>query len=218
MYIPNLGGNQMTELSKADAIALTKKAHLHFDVFYSTLLQIHRGNGHKLLGYGNWADYMKAEFDVGTSEAYRKLREATLKEQIPAGDDVKKKHLRQLISFPEDYRLPIWAFSKSYSEREQIELTGSVVKACGERFVELVTTGGTSVNGESLAMDAALTEELYEVQQRQKSHMKEREYIVRGYQLEYGQLWDVLQDAPDTKYLYGQKVRITVWIDDEAKS
>ncbi|KKL49297.1 hypothetical protein LCGC14_2316950, partial [marine sediment metagenome] len=74
------------------------------------------------------------------------------------------------------------------------ELTGSVVKICGERFTEIVNTGGISVNGESLALDAALTEELYEAQQRQKSHMAEREYIIRGWEISFDLLESLLSE------------------------
>jgi hypothetical protein len=210
------------QLSKADAIALTQKAHLHFDVFYSTLLQLYRGNGHILMGYQNWPEFMKAEFDVNRSEAYKKLQQATVKERLPEGDEPQTKHLRQLVSFPDEYQVSIWRLSKSYAAREQIELTGSVVKACGERFVELVTTGGTSVNGESLAMDAALTEELYEGHQRQKSHMKEREYIFKSWSISFGMLKALFSPGmhefefpPLDDFVH---IKVTAWIDDEAKS
>lgn len=212
----------MNALSKADAIALTKKAALHMNVFYDTLNSIYKGGGHIIMGYKNWPTYMKAEFDVGRSEAYRRLQEATLHESLPAGGVApEKKHLRQLLPFDKDHQVAIWEFAVSYAKREQIELTGSVVKICGERFTEIVNTGGVSVNGESLALDAALTEELYEAQQRQKSHMAEREYIVKGLPMYFTDLWNTpvhtsANEQLANKLRPGSKVRVTVWLDTDA--
>ncbi len=204
-------------LSKADAIALTKKAALYMNVFYDTLNSIYKGGGHIIMGYKNWPTYMKAEFDVGRSEAYRRLQEATLHESLPAGGVApEKKHLRQLLPFHKDHQVAIWEFAVSYAKREQIELTGSVVKICGERFTEIVNTGGISVNGESLALDAALTEELYEAQQRQKSHMKEREYIVKGGVSNFEDLTSHIPSTLWDQYDWAAIVRYTIWIDSDA--
>ena len=210
----------MNTLSKADAIALTKKAALHMNVYYDTLNIIYKGGGHIIMGYKNWPAYMKAEFDVGRSEAYRRLQEATLHESMPAGGVApEKKHLRQLLPFHKEHQVAIWEFAVSYAKREQIELTGSVVKICGERFTEIVNTGGVSVNGESLALDAALTEELYEAQQRQKSHMAEREYIFKSWRIRYSVLSDIfagLNHEFEYQLDKDAMVKITAWIDTEA--
>ena len=209
----------MTPLSRADAFALTKKAKLYMNVYYDTLNDIYKGGGHIIMGYKNWPAYMKAEFDVGRSEAYRRLQEATLHESIPAGGVApEKKHLRQLLPFHKDHQIAIWEFAVSYAKREQIELTGSVVKICGERFTEIVNTGGVSVNGESLALDAALTEELYEAQQRQKSHMRARHYIVRGWDISFGALASLFPGHAhefEHQLEAGALVKFTAWIDAE---
>jgi hypothetical protein len=77
-------------MNRHEARALTHTIKRDLGHVYRNLLALHERRGHEALGYGSWAEYCRAEFDVGKSHAYRLLDAgrvvADIEAQSPMGD------------------------------------------------------------------------------------------------------------------------------------
>ncbi|MBB6011903.1 hypothetical protein HNR59_001248 [Aquamicrobium lusatiense] len=60
-----------TQLTKAEASALTERIRGHIDAAWADITKAYEGKAWKALGYSSWGDYVKAEFDMGRSRAYQ---------------------------------------------------------------------------------------------------------------------------------------------------
>lgn len=73
----------MSDVMDASAArALTDRAKIDAEKLWVTFLDLYRGEAHTALGYSSWADYCKAEFDVGRSRAYELLNAARVAEAL----------------------------------------------------------------------------------------------------------------------------------------
>src|SRR5512133_3331012 len=60
-------------LDMAEARLLTDEVRADATAMWEKLRLLYEGQAHVALGYSSWGDYCAAEFDVGSSQAYRLL-------------------------------------------------------------------------------------------------------------------------------------------------
>jgi hypothetical protein len=60
-------------MDRYEAKAKTDTIKRDLEHIYRGLAEVYRRQGHLALGYGSWAEYCRAEFDVGQSRAYQLL-------------------------------------------------------------------------------------------------------------------------------------------------
>lgn len=71
-----LGHEPGDTLSKADAHEVTAKIKAYAGVAWLLLLEAHKRQAHKAMGYPTWADYVSAEFDMSKSRSYQLISQA----------------------------------------------------------------------------------------------------------------------------------------------
>lgn len=64
------------DLDASEAATLTAKIKAYVGVTWILLSEAHARRADKALGYGSWADYVKAEFDMSRGHAYRLIAHA----------------------------------------------------------------------------------------------------------------------------------------------
>jgi len=60
-------------MDRYEARALTDTVKRDLGHIYRNLVSLYERRGHEALGYGSWAEYCRAEFDVGQSRSYQLL-------------------------------------------------------------------------------------------------------------------------------------------------
>lgn len=65
-----------------EARALTDEVREDAVALWMKLLRLYEGRAHEALGYGNWADYYRAEFGKGKAHAYRLLSAARVYQEV----------------------------------------------------------------------------------------------------------------------------------------
>lgn len=71
-----------TQLTKAEASALTERIRGHIDAAWADITKAYEGKAWKALGYSSWGDYVKAEFNMGRSNSYRLIDQARVIKEI----------------------------------------------------------------------------------------------------------------------------------------
>lgn len=66
------------DLSVEEAQELTEHIRSAADMLYVLVARAHAGKAHIALGYGNFADYVRDEFDISRSRAYQFLNQASV--------------------------------------------------------------------------------------------------------------------------------------------
>ena len=74
----------VTPLSRDEAEQLTNQIRSASEVLWVLLLRAHEGRAWEALGYARWLDYVKAEFDLSRSHAYRLLDAARMERALTA--------------------------------------------------------------------------------------------------------------------------------------
>lgn len=68
----------MQELSRDEAVELTEHIRSTTDVLYVLVARAHAGKAHKVLGYSNFGEYVKAEFNISKSRAYQFINQSEI--------------------------------------------------------------------------------------------------------------------------------------------
>jgi hypothetical protein len=81
-----------TPLDSDQAAKLTATIRNAVDVLYILIFRAHAGKAWQALGYGSWAEYVRAEFDMSRSRSYQILDQARviieIEASVPAGTEV----------------------------------------------------------------------------------------------------------------------------------
>lgn len=64
---------QRSEMTEAEAREITTAIQATATATYILLSKAHEGRAYKAMGYGSWAEYVKAEFDLSASRSYQLL-------------------------------------------------------------------------------------------------------------------------------------------------
>jgi hypothetical protein len=95
-------------MDRYEARAMTDTVKRDLGHVYRNLVTLRERRGHEALGYGSWAEYCRAEFDVGQSHAYRLLDAgrvvADIEAHSPMGESVplpNERIARELAKDPE---------------------------------------------------------------------------------------------------------------------
>lgn len=85
-----------TQLTKAEASALTERIRGHIDAAWDDITKAYEGKAWKALGYSSWGDYVKAEFDISRQHSYKLIDQGRVIQELEkaAGEDVA--HVRQI--------------------------------------------------------------------------------------------------------------------------
>lgn len=70
------------ELTADEARELTEHIRSTTDVLYVLVARAHAGKAHKALGYNNFGEYVKAEFNISRSRAYQFINQAEIIQEI----------------------------------------------------------------------------------------------------------------------------------------
>jgi hypothetical protein len=93
-------------LSAGEARALTDEVKADAAALWRKLLRLYEGAAHTALGYASWADYCRAEFDMGRSRAYQLLDAgrvvAVIEDQSTMVDSLNERQARELASLLDD--------------------------------------------------------------------------------------------------------------------
>lgn len=71
-----------TQLTKAEASALTERIRGHIDAAWADITKAYEGKAWKALGYSSWGAYVKAEFDMSRRHSYRLIDQGRVIREI----------------------------------------------------------------------------------------------------------------------------------------
>ena len=139
----------------------------------AALVELYEGEGWRALGYASWRNCAEAEFGGSAGHLYRLLDAAEVDRNIsPMGEmQLPERHARELKALPDpaDQRM---AYQAAVAAAPDGKVTAPYIRAAVTVLREVQATDGfVSVGGESLALTAAITEEVYETLARQREHI-----------------------------------------------
>lgn len=122
---------------------------------------------------------------------------------------------RALHRYPEPLHETIVLIAKAQADLLGKSITSSMITSIGDVLTQAAVTGAVSLDGETSALDAVLTEEAYEVLQRQRQHIAESmslkvEAVWKGTaHIEGGAI--ILDAAPGTLDTFPSEFKVTIW-------
>jgi len=160
-------------LSRETARGLIETINKSAHELRSALIELYEGRGWEALGYANWRNCVEAEFSQSAAHMYRLLDAGFVDRNIsPTGElQLPERHARELKALPDpdDQRL---AYEAAVAAAPDGKVTAPYIRAAVTVLREVQATDGfVSVGGESLALTAAITEEVYETLARQREHI-----------------------------------------------
>ena len=157
------------EAARALVATINQSAH----ELRTALIELYEGRGWEALGYASWRNCCEAEFSQSAAHMYRLLDAGFVDRNIsPTGEmQLPERHARELKALPDpaDQRM---AYQAAVDAAPKGQVTAPYIRAAVTVLREVQATDGfVSVGGESLALTAAITDEVYETLARQREHI-----------------------------------------------
>jgi hypothetical protein len=160
-------------LTEREARAMTEECRRLLDGARQLLRQLKLRQGWRAMGYDSWASFVSRELGISLSQAYRQVTAGEIEIIIsPEGNlrRIPERHLRPLAALRDDPDALRYAWQTAVHTAPEGHLTAQWVEATVKTIAEARTTGGyVDVYGEQRALNAAITAEAYEQQQRQRA-------------------------------------------------
>ncbi len=126
--------------------------------------------------YPTFESYVEAEIGISRRRAYQLIAAGLLSTQVHIQNE---RQARELLQVPEPVRPLAWELAKDWAKDAAPgkDVPTRFIKAAVSVVITAIETGGyvDTGNGEMTAIDAALTQETYEMMLRQRQHVKDSE-------------------------------------------
>lgn len=159
------------QLTKARCKLLLGNGKRHFLRTCRTLVRINRYRLYRDQ-YKTFDDYVQAEFGIGARRAYQLIAAALVSTTVHIENERQARELKRL---PASIQPLAWDIAKNMASQVAPgkPIPSTIVKAAVNIVDTAKVTGGyvDTGDGKMSAMDAAVTQEVHEIQQRQRQHI-----------------------------------------------
>lgn len=176
------GLQPMGDMTKPEALTAVKTIKDKLETVSRNLGDVRRlavtlkeRKGWIALGYDSWRECAQAEFGESMAQVYRQLDAGLVEQNIsPMGEisgDIPERWTRELRSLPPIEQKAVYDFAVATAPEG--EVTARWIKSTRTVYEQAKATGGfvDIGDGESTAMEAAITKEAHETMLRQKQHV-----------------------------------------------